>query len=105
VYGTSDPELVLRKYTVIRRTPKGAWIREYGRDRFVLLTARKRFACNTKDEALESFIARKEAQIRKLRGQLKKAKADLALGLRHKEAAVLPDEVLFQVKSGRVEAR
>lgn len=49
---------------VEKRTPKGVWI-HYGLDKkFVLLYGRKRFAYPTKEEALESLIARKKRQIR-----------------------------------------
>lgn len=60
----------LQEYEILRTTPKGVWIRRgssyglHGDERFVLLGARKRFACPTKEEALESFIARKKAQKR-----------------------------------------
>jgi hypothetical protein len=64
----------LYSYRVIRETSKGVWINDYGKDRFVLLTARKKFACRTKEEALESFIARKNRQIKILSDQLEKAK-------------------------------
>ena len=57
-YGTSGPYIEARWYEVKKRTPKGAWID----NRFVLLTARKTYACNTIDEALVSFIARKTRQ-------------------------------------------
>jgi len=75
LYGVTDPRLEIRWHKVIRRTPKGAWLG----DRFVLLTARKRWATNTEDEAIESFIARKHRQIEILKGKLKRAEADLAL--------------------------
>lgn len=45
-------------FPVRKRTPKGAWIY----DRFVLLTARKKYACETLEEAVESFLARKTRQ-------------------------------------------
>lgn len=55
----------LHKFKVLKETPKGVWIRYHGDfsdKRFVLSTARKRFACPTKEEALESFLARKTRQ-------------------------------------------
>jgi hypothetical protein len=67
-------KIELYSYRVIRETSKGVWINDYGKDRFVLLTARKKFACRTKEEALESFIARKNRQIKILSLQLEKAK-------------------------------
>lgn len=75
IYAITDPRLEMRWYKVEKRTPKGAWLS----DRFVLLTANKRYACNTEEEAIESFIARRKRQIQILEGQLRKAKADLAL--------------------------
>ncbi len=74
-FGTSAPRLEMWWHRVSRRTPKGAWLG----DRFVLLTARKRWACNTEQEALESFVARKTRQIKILSAQLAAAEADLAL--------------------------
>ncbi len=76
-------KLSLDKYPVLKRTPKGAWIRHYGpfsSRKFVLLTARRKFACDTKADALESFIARKESHIRHLRARLTTAEKALQLG-------------------------
>lgn len=54
----------LIEYPIIKRTPKGAWIKPFMEPRkFVLLTARKKFACATVEEALESFKARKNIYI------------------------------------------
>lgn len=74
--GRGTVGITLRKYPILAKTPKGAWI-EMGyhfadditdkmvvHKRFVLLTANKRFACPTEKEALESLIARKQRQIR-----------------------------------------
>jgi hypothetical protein len=58
-----------------RRTPKGAWIG----GKFVRLTAHKKWACNTEDDALESFKARKRRQIAILSGNLQRAERELAL--------------------------
>jgi len=64
----------LREFLITRRTPKGMWIMpRYSRGekhRFVLLGTRKKFACLTKEDAMESFIKRKEKQIRILKTQL-----------------------------------
>jgi hypothetical protein len=48
--------------------------------KFVLLTAKKQYACATKEEALTSFLARKERQIKILEANLERAKRALALG-------------------------
>lgn len=61
--GAGTHELVHTTYRVIKRTPKGAWIDlGWGDKRFVLLSARKRYALPTEVEALESFIMRKRRQ-------------------------------------------
>lgn len=71
--------VALRRYEVLRATPKGAWIDVWGAPKFVLLSARKRFACPTIEEAKASFIARKRRQIRVLSAQLHDAKIALSL--------------------------
>jgi len=66
-------KLYLRSYRVSKVTPKGVWLSYIfvgGVCRFVLLDARKRFAHPTKEQALESFKARKAKQIRILEKQL-----------------------------------
>lgn len=75
IYGVTPPELQMWWYKVRKRTPKGAWIQ----DRFVLLTANKRYACNTEQEAIDSFRARKLRQIKILEGQLRYAQQELDL--------------------------
>jgi len=78
-------KLVLNTYKVLRHTPKGVWISMYGgisystEQKFILLSARKRFACPTVEEALVSFKARKQRQIKILKGQLKQAEEALLL--------------------------
>ena len=86
----------LREYKIIKFTPQGFWIYLdswldryfithplFDRDkRFVLRDARKKFACLTKADALESFKARKRRQIQILEGQLEKAKRALKLAER-----------------------
>jgi hypothetical protein len=52
-----------QEFTIIRWTKCGFWISfPFGSDRFVLNTAKKKFACTTKEEALASFKARKKRQ-------------------------------------------
>ena len=69
--GATGVEILLKKYKVLSETPKGVWVQD---DRFfiedrnsvprrwVRRDARKRFACPTIEEAMESFIARKQRQ-------------------------------------------
>jgi hypothetical protein len=75
IWGVTDPKLEMWWWEIDRVTPKGAWVC----GRFVLLTATKRWAVPTEEEALESFMARKKKQIRILSTQLSRAEADLAL--------------------------
>jgi hypothetical protein len=74
-YGVTNPQLELTWWSVSRRTPKGAWLH----DKFIRLTAFKRWACNTPQEAVDCFIARKKRQIAILSNQLQRAEGDLAL--------------------------
>lgn len=61
----------LRKFTVTKKTEKGVWVNNgYGMTKFILDNARKRYAYPTQALAWESFIARKEKQIRILKRQL-----------------------------------
>lgn len=61
-YG-SDLHIYVHRFEVVKTTPKGVQLWVWGRKRFVLRDARRRYACPTLDEARESFIARKERQI------------------------------------------
>ena len=77
----SDSRLMLIKdeFPVIKETNCGAWVDIYGRKRFVNLQAKKKYACLTVEEALESYHARKKRQIRILKAQLAQAEAALKL--------------------------
>lgn len=85
---SSSLRLDENRFRVLKVTPKGVWLApDYGRNdvfgrskldfsafkRFVLLTAQKRFAQPTKEEALLSFLARKSRQLSILRNQVKDA--------------------------------
>jgi hypothetical protein len=85
---SSSVRLNLLEYEIIKRTAKGIWIIDnyrfvfmptYVGKKFVNLSARKKFACLTKEEAVKSFIARKERQIKILNNKLK----DVELALRY----------------------
>jgi gamma-glutamylcysteine synthetase len=59
-----------------------AWIGLYSdQKKFVNLTARKQWACETEKLALRSFIARKNRQVHILHSQLAKARQALTIGL------------------------
>lgn len=80
----------LRSYQVQRVTPKGVWLsRYYGSPRFVRLSARKRFAYPTPEEALASFMARKLRQLSILHAQAENVEQALAAG-KALQAKVLP---------------
>ena len=73
--GKGCRELVLTQYLVLKTTAKGVHLggSRYPRRTqsfFVLLDARKRYACPTVEEARESFIARKERQFKILKARL-----------------------------------
>ena len=76
-YDWIHDSLYSQRFKIIRKTEKGVWIDHWGKEKFVLLTARKQFACKTQDEALISFIARKNASISTHLSQLERAKEAL----------------------------
>lgn len=96
----------LREYPILKRTPKGAWIsecwvwsntmpwpgeetRQDRGEKFVLLSARKRFAAETKEQALEDYRARKRAQLRIL--TLRKRSVENALIAAEQPGLLYPD--------------
>jgi hypothetical protein len=84
----------LTSYTVHRMTPKGCWIVLYGTEpskynqKFVLDGHGKRYAYPTKEEALESYIIRKERQVQRSAATHDRAKGLLALAKRMQIAVV-----------------
>jgi hypothetical protein len=85
-------EVELKEYEVLRHTPKGVWInaspfrsstslKDLADEKFVLLSARKRFAHPTRKEAMTSFLARKKAQIRIYEARISRAKTALRKGI------------------------
>lgn len=75
-------QVILREFLITKITPRGAWVDNYGTPRFVLSGAYKRFACPTKKEAIESFIARKKRQVRILTAQCEIAQKSLLVAER-----------------------
>ncbi|HDR9103684.1 hypothetical protein [Paraburkholderia sp. A3RO-2L] len=77
--GSSSLVVTATPYPVIRVTPKGKWISVgFGAKRFILTGARKRFAHETVDLAVESFAARKNRRISILQNQIARAQRELA---------------------------
>ena len=82
------PKVKLREYKVIKHTLKGVWIWIYeptqfnlcGKKRFILLNARKKFACPTKDAARKSFLRRKKKQLKILTKQIERCKQAIQIG-------------------------
>ena len=82
LYGTSAPRLELWWHRVKRWTPRGARLNN---GKYVNLDkniSRREWASRTKEEAVESFIARRRRQISLLQGQLNYAEQELALATR-----------------------
>jgi len=90
-YYTTSSGVHLDSFTVVKTTPKGVWL---DNKKFILRDARKRWACPTKPEARESFIARKRVHIRILKKQLQLAEQSLAAA----ESGQLPDHLIFETE-------
>lgn len=85
IAGSSRREVRLSKWRVLKRTPKGVRIEDYGyngRGRFVSNTSRKRFALETPELALASYVARKKRQISIYENRLAAAKLFLSMALK-----------------------
>lgn len=75
-------QLYLREFETVKETTCGYWVKEYlygyiGEDeksRFVLKSGKKRLCYPTKEEALKSYMKRKERQILIQTNQINKAK-------------------------------
>jgi hypothetical protein len=66
-------------YKVLKVTPTGVWLSYGCGKRFCKAGAKRKFACATEAEAIESFKARKRRQIFILRSQLFRAEQSLEL--------------------------
>ena len=51
------------KFPVVRFTAKCAVLNWYGKDKFVLLNSRRRFAYPTRELAMDSYIRRKQVEV------------------------------------------
>ncbi len=75
-------KLYLLKYEVIRTTPAGKWIKSGNmypvKEKFVKNVGRKRFAYETKEDALTNFIKRTERHIMFMECNISSAKEALA---------------------------
>lgn len=72
----SEPELTLHIFQVIKTTPQGYWFYDDAREckkRWVHNSARKRYAYETRELALNSFIIRKRFHLQHLLRKFKQA--------------------------------
>lgn len=79
------------KYYVVKLTRCGYYVSEYPNgqpNKFINKSWFKKFAHETKEEALKSFIVRRDIRINHLERQLRKAKASLHLA----KQSVIEDE-------------
>jgi hypothetical protein len=73
-----NPYIFLTRYHVLSHTPKGCWIEiAWKKKKFILLGARKRYACPTIKEAQTSFFHRKYRQLRILKAQVEAVQATI----------------------------
>lgn len=104
--GSGSVGIRIQKYFVTKVTPKGVWLTscfwandiswsKY--DRFVRNNARKRFACPTEQEALESFVARKKAQRKIYKHRLNTVNAVLKLVSNESEFLADPQRELRRI--------
>ncbi|NQU13347.1 MAG: hypothetical protein HQ561_04325 [Desulfobacteraceae bacterium] len=100
VYYDGGPKVHMEKLHMLKETPKGWWIVPkgwglYGKheicmvggwERWVSKTAVKRYAYPTKEQALSSFVCRKNRQIKILTARLSGAKHELRIAENMKTA-------------------
>lgn len=79
---TDADHLQLEKYKVIRETPKGYWINNGIKEKFVLKGEGKRFAYVNIELALKSYIKRKSRQISINKHSIRRAKHSLTIAKR-----------------------
>lgn len=65
-----DTHFSYSEYPIIKETPKGCWIDDYGKKRFILSNSRKKYAYPTKEEARLGFLKRSLAYKRILFSRL-----------------------------------
>lgn len=93
--GPSRTVIHLNTFPVIRRTPKGVWIRDCGgTPRFICDNWVKRYALPSIDEAKHSFIKRKERQAGIYEARARTAREALALAHSDKFRGPLPPWML-----------
>lgn len=76
---TGTTSIHVHAIPIVRYTACGAWISEFGYERFVNLRAVKQYASVTKGEAYEQLKHRKRRQVAILRAMLEDAEQALAV--------------------------
>lgn len=66
----SSGKIIYKEFTVIRKTLKGVWVKDWKKERWVSNSGKKRFAYPTKAEALFAYTKRKEREILILNSRL-----------------------------------
>lgn len=81
-----NPKLELRKYDLIKETPKGYWIgyKGFSFKKWIPKNSRKRYAYPTKEEALKNFILRTKKRVKILKRQIDCC--NIAIGLAERTA-------------------
>lgn len=74
----SKPRCTIRHCRVVRTTPSGVFVdKGYGEHVFINKRWNKQYAHPTKEEALQSFIARRKRWLRLLKRDLERAEREL----------------------------
>lgn len=93
-------KLQVQTFEVLKHTPKGVWINGPLGKKFVLASARRRYANATEAAAFSSFIARKKKQIRILERQMQNALRMIVLAKgRLEEATPLTSPLMAELEN------
>ena len=78
-FTTAGMDISIREFFVLSETPKGKWIQSTNGlyRRWMKNNTKRKYAHETKKQAIESYIHRKNRQIQILESQLNKAKIAL----------------------------
>jgi hypothetical protein len=98
-YSYENPEPTIQELPVVKHTPQGVILNFYGEHKFVLNSARRRWAYPTKELALDSYIQRKRKQMRHGENTVAHAKAMLFQAEAIQRGEVLPKPDRFKLFS------
>lgn len=91
--------LRLEEYAILAYTPKGYWILIWGEEKkFILKDSLRGFAKLTKEEAFQSFQARKRRQIKICQNAIEMAEKSLLLSMEDTE---VPYELTLTLDLGK----